>query len=72
MAYFLWDDEGIAQFMRHFEPEIEGWFYALPNNVERSDVFRVLVSKWIGGVVCLSTLSSWKKKQHSSVVNMHR
>ncbi|KAJ5485443.1 hypothetical protein N7539_005431 [Penicillium diatomitis] len=50
MAYFLWDDSGIAQFMRHFEPEMESRFYALPNNVERSDVFRVLVSKWIGGV----------------------
>lgn len=51
MAYFLWDDTGIAQFMRHFEPEIESQFYALPSNVERSDVFRVLVSKWIGGIV---------------------
>ncbi|KAJ5400961.1 Mannosyltransferase 1 CMT1 [Penicillium sp. CMV-2018d] len=50
MAYFLWDDAGIAQFMRHFEPEIESQFYALPSNVERSDVFRVLVSKWIGGI----------------------
>jgi Mannosyltransferase OCH1 and related enzymes len=51
MAYFLWDDTGIAQFMRHFEPEIESPFYALPSNVERSDVFRILVSKWIGGIV---------------------
>lgn len=51
MAYFLWDDHGIAQFIRHFEPEMESQFYALPNNVERSDVFRILVSKWIGGIV---------------------
>lgn len=51
MAYFLWDDSGIALFMRHFAPEIESLFYALPSNVERSDVFRVLVSKWIGGIV---------------------
>lgn len=50
MAYFLWDDSGIALFMRHFAPEIESLFYALPSNVERSDVFRVLVSKWIGGI----------------------
>lgn len=54
MAYFLWDDNGIAQFIRHFEPEIESQFYALPNNVERSDVFRILVSKWIGGIVSSS------------------
>jgi hypothetical protein len=51
MAYFLWDDRGISQFIRHFEPEMESQFYALPNNVERSDVFRILVSKWIGGIV---------------------
>ncbi|KAJ9488723.1 hypothetical protein VN97_g4565 [Penicillium thymicola] len=50
MAYFLWDDTGVAKFIRHFEPEIETQFYTLPNNVERSDVFRVLVSKWIGGI----------------------
>jgi mannosyltransferase OCH1-like enzyme len=51
MAYFLWDDSGIAQFIRHFEPGMESQFYALPSNVERSDVFRILVSKWIGGIV---------------------
>ncbi|PWY66512.1 glycosyl transferase [Aspergillus sclerotioniger CBS 115572] len=50
MAYFLWDDEGIAQFIRRFEPELEEQFYALPSHVEQSDVFRVLVAKWIGGV----------------------
>ncbi|KAF4163716.1 hypothetical protein CNMCM6936_000428 [Aspergillus lentulus] len=50
MAYFLWDDEGINQFIKHFEPGLEKQFYALASNVERTDVFRVLVSKWIGGV----------------------
>ncbi|GLA66369.1 hypothetical protein AtubIFM54640_008576 [Aspergillus tubingensis] len=50
MAYFLWDDDGIRQFIRRFEPEREKQFYALPSHVERSDVFRILVSKWIGGV----------------------
>lgn len=54
MAYFLWDDEGIAQFIRRFEPGLEEQFYALPSHVEQSDVFRVLVSKWIGGVVSQS------------------
>ncbi|RAK94976.1 glycosyltransferase family 32 protein [Aspergillus ibericus CBS 121593] len=50
MAYFLWDDEGVAEFIRRFEPALEEQFYALPSHVEQSDVFRVLVSKWIGGV----------------------
>ncbi|EAW13654.1 glycosyltransferase family 32 protein [Aspergillus clavatus NRRL 1] len=50
MAYFLWDDEGIKQFMLTFEPALQTQFYALSSNVERTDVFRILVSKWIGGV----------------------
>ncbi|PTU25670.1 hypothetical protein P175DRAFT_087860 [Aspergillus ochraceoroseus IBT 24754] len=50
MAYFLWDDDGIAQFIKSFEPGLEDQFYALPSSVERSDVFRILVSKWIGGI----------------------
>ncbi|RHZ59281.1 glycosyltransferase family 32 protein [Aspergillus thermomutatus] len=50
MAYFLWDDDGINRFIKHFEPGLEKQFYSLASNVERTDVFRVLVSKWIGGV----------------------
>ncbi|KAL4928895.1 glycosyltransferase family 32 protein [Aspergillus undulatus] len=50
IPYIFWDDNGVAQFMRHFEPDIEADFYGLPSNVERSDVFRILVCKWIGGV----------------------
>ncbi|KAE8418650.1 putative deacetylase LmbE-like domain-containing protein [Aspergillus pseudocaelatus] len=50
MAYFLWDDDGVAQFVKSFEPELEEQFYSLPSNVERSDVFRILVAKWIGGI----------------------
>ncbi|KAB8206568.1 hypothetical protein BDV34DRAFT_212213 [Aspergillus parasiticus] len=50
MAYFLWDDEGVAQFVKYFEPELEEQFYSLPSNVERSDVFRIMVAKWIGGI----------------------
>ncbi|QMW48355.1 hypothetical protein G4B11_011873 [Aspergillus flavus] len=50
MAYFLWDDEGVAQFVKSFEPELEVQFYSLPSNVERSDVFRIIVAKWIGGI----------------------
>ncbi|CEJ60968.1 hypothetical protein PMG11_09521 [Penicillium brasilianum] len=84
MAYFLWDDHGIAQFIRHFEPEMESQFYALPNNVERSDVFRILVSKWIGGIygdmdteptrppyewITPSDLQPWKDSQTGDVYN---
>ncbi|KAE8168137.1 putative deacetylase LmbE-like domain-containing protein [Aspergillus tamarii] len=65
MAYFLWDDEGVAQFVKYFEPELAEQFYSLPSNVERSDVFRILVAKWIGGIYGdmdtepLRTPSSW-------------
>lgn len=52
MAYFLWDDEGVASLVSQFEPDFfERYFQSLPLNVERSDVFRILVCKWIGGVV---------------------
>ncbi|KAL4978975.1 hypothetical protein BDW66DRAFT_148822 [Aspergillus desertorum] len=50
IPYIFWDDAGVAQFMRVFEPDLEAEFYGLPSPVERSDVFRVLVCKWIGGV----------------------
>ncbi|KAE8374510.1 hypothetical protein BDV26DRAFT_40977 [Aspergillus bertholletiae] len=50
MAYFLWDDEGVAQFVAAFEPGLKEQFYFLPSNVERSDVFRIMVAKWIGGI----------------------
>ncbi|OJI97993.1 hypothetical protein ASPVEDRAFT_161006 [Aspergillus versicolor CBS 583.65] len=50
IPYLFWDDVGVAQFMRYFEPDFEAEFYSLPSNVERSDVFRILVCKWIGGV----------------------
>ena len=51
IPYLFWDDVGVAQFMRYFEPDFEAEFYTLPSNVERSDVFRILVCKWVGGVV---------------------
>ncbi|KAL2809919.1 hypothetical protein BJX63DRAFT_445054 [Aspergillus granulosus] len=50
LAYMFWDDAGVAQFIRYFEPNLEAEFYALPTKVEQSDVFRVLVCKWLGGV----------------------
>ncbi|OJJ98603.1 hypothetical protein ASPACDRAFT_79469 [Aspergillus aculeatus ATCC 16872] len=50
MAYFLWTDAGMTQLIRKVEPALEVQFASLASNVERSDVFRILVSKWIGGV----------------------
>ncbi|KAL5333737.1 nucleotide-diphospho-sugar transferase [Aspergillus crustosus] len=68
VAYIFWDDVGVAQFIRYFEPDLEADFYALPSNVERSDVFRVLVCKRVGGVYVdldtepLKPLSDWITK----------
>ncbi|KAK5453468.1 hypothetical protein LTS15_006653 [Exophiala xenobiotica] len=50
MAYFFWEDEGIARFLTEFEPDFVGSFLDLPANVERTDVFRILVVKWFGGI----------------------
>jgi hypothetical protein len=57
MAYFFWEDEGIAQFLTEFEPDFVGSFLNLPASVERTDVFRILVVKWFGGIVRLSPRS---------------
>lgn len=51
MAYIMWDDDGVMQFMEEFEPEFVPKFNALTRNVERSDIFRILVPKHIGGIV---------------------
>ncbi|KAL1993827.1 hypothetical protein VTN49DRAFT_2496 [Thermomyces lanuginosus] len=50
MAYIMWDDDGVMQFMEEFEPEFVPKFNALTRNVERSDIFRILVPKHIGGI----------------------
>jgi mannosyltransferase OCH1-like enzyme len=51
MAYFFWEDNGIDQMMAKFEPGFMKHFTTLPSNVERADVFRILVLKWFGGIV---------------------
>jgi mannosyltransferase OCH1-like enzyme len=51
MAYFLWDDEGMRQLISTFEPDLLDAFLALPAPVERADIFRIVVTKWIGGIV---------------------
>lgn len=59
MAYFFWDDDGISRLLEEFEPGFVDSFDSLPGNVERTDVCRVLVLKWFGGVVSvLSVLST--------------
>lgn len=54
MAYFFWEDEGVLQLLDEFEPAFVNQFKSLPSNVERADVFRILVLKWFGGIVRLS------------------
>ena len=51
MAYFFWEDSGINQMVTQLEPGFLKHFTELPSNVERADVFRVLVLKWFGGIV---------------------
>jgi mannosyltransferase OCH1-like enzyme len=50
VAYFFWEDDGISSMLEEFEPGFVGHFESLPSNVERADVFRVLVLKWFGGI----------------------
>ncbi|PCH05177.1 Hypothetical protein PENO1_023970 [Penicillium occitanis (nom. inval.)] len=50
MAYFLWNDDGIMEFLEEYEPEFIEHFSALPRMVEKSDIFRIMVCKYIGGV----------------------
>jgi len=50
MAYFLWDDDGVNQMLEAFNPEWTVQFKSLPANVERSDVFRIMVSNNFGGI----------------------
>ncbi|EXJ57781.1 uncharacterized protein A1O5_12339 [Cladophialophora psammophila CBS 110553] len=50
MAYFFWEDDGIVQMLTEFEPQFVHQFVSLPSNVERADVFRILVLKWFGGI----------------------
>lgn len=54
MAYFFWEDDGVTQLLGKFEPDFIDSFDSLPANVERSDVFRILVLKWFGGIVSVA------------------
>jgi hypothetical protein len=57
MVYLLWDDTGISLFLEAYERDYLDQISVL-SAVERTDVFRILVSKWLGGIVktlCLPT-----------------
>lgn len=56
MTYILWDDEAILRFFALYEPDLWVPVNMLPHPVERTDIFRVAVLKWFGGVVCLALL----------------
>lgn len=51
MAYFLWLDEGCKELVSELQPDLVEYVDAMPLMVEKSDVFRILVVKLIGGVV---------------------
>ena len=59
MAYFFWDDLGVMDLMQHYEAEIVDKYLSAYSMVERGDIFRVLVCKWFGGIVCLVSIRPW-------------
>ncbi|KAK4890792.1 hypothetical protein LTR27_010493 [Elasticomyces elasticus] len=86
MAYFLWNDEGLANFIGTYEPDLLQNFQRLPYPVEKSDVFRVNVLKWFGGIygdldtrplvhpynwIHDSDLTSWTDASTGAELTMH-
>lgn len=49
MAYFFWNDEGMRELVRTYEPQFMIHYESL-TPVERSDIFRILVCKHFGGI----------------------
>ncbi|KAL6802722.1 glycosyltransferase family 32 protein [Trichoderma sp. SZMC 28013] len=50
MAYFFWDDEGIAMLMDKYDEEFVEDFNAIFTPVERADIFRVVTCLYFGGI----------------------
>lgn len=51
LAWFLWDDDNIDAFLTRYEPELyKSYFRQLPLMVEKADLFRIVVLKWLGGI----------------------
>lgn len=51
MAYFFWDDKSILSLTGEFEEDFIEGFESIFSPVEKSDIFRILVCKWFGGIV---------------------
>ncbi|SPQ26531.1 bfaaa25d-f384-4e21-8b0e-fdbcbf3cbd81 [Thermothielavioides terrestris] len=45
MAYFLWDNDGLAALFREYEPDFYNQSLSLFSPVEQTDIFRILVCK---------------------------
>jgi hypothetical protein len=61
MAYFLREDGGATQLLSEFEPDLVDAYLPLPKNVQRTDSFRILVSKSISRIVRTTFLVfSWE------------
>ncbi|KAF4332395.1 Initiation-specific alpha-1 6-mannosyltransferase [Fusarium beomiforme] len=50
MAYFFWDDTGMRALVEQFDKDFLERYDSLLTPVERSDVFRILVCKYFGGI----------------------
>ncbi|KAL5353074.1 hypothetical protein ACLOAV_001104 [Pseudogymnoascus australis] len=55
MAYFLWLDDGCDQLFKDAVPDLVDTLNVLPLPVERSDIFRIVVTNSISGISCLRT-----------------
>lgn len=51
MAYFLWLDDGCDQLFKDAVPDLVDTLNVLPLPVERSDIFRIVVTNSISGIV---------------------
>jgi hypothetical protein len=74
MAYFLWLDEGCKQLISGLQPDLVEYVDALPLMVEKSDIFRVLMVKLIGGVVSFCVFNSLRiliLMFHSMEISIH-
>lgn len=73
MAYFWWDDEGVAMLVNEKESHFLEDYQTKFSTVERVDIFRVLVCKWFGGIYGdvdtepLKHPADWIRKEDISV-----
>jgi hypothetical protein len=59
VAYFFWDDAGMHAFINRLESALSSDLSTFFAPIEQVDIFRILLCRWIGGVVCsLMNMSS--------------